>query len=59
MIYRAVEVVWIFGTGWNGWQIEGILRGPRGPKNPLVEQRDVRQLCRIEDEHCQLSSLTF
>ena len=28
MIYRAVEVVWIFGTGWNGWQIEGILRGP-------------------------------
>ena len=54
-------MIWIFGTGRDGLQIEGIQRGHRGPKIPLVEQRDVRQLRQIEDEneHCQLSSLTF
>ena len=31
MIHKAVEVIWIFlAGGWTG--IEGILRGPRGPK---------------------------
>ena len=35
MIYKAVEVIWIFSVGGrDGWTgIEGILRGPRGPKN--------------------------
>ena len=31
MTYKAVEVVWISGTGGRAG-IEGILRGPRGPK---------------------------
>ena len=37
MIYKAIVVIWIFGAG--GWVdrrmdvIEGILRGPCGPKN--------------------------
>ena len=34
MIYKAVEVIWIFSVGGrDGWTgIEGTLRGPRGPK---------------------------
>ena len=39
MIYKAVEVIWIFladGTdGTDGTDIEGSIRGPRGPKNGL------------------------
>ena len=35
MIYKAVEVIWIFSAGraggWTG--INGTIRGPRGPKN--------------------------
>ena len=31
MIYQAVEVIWIFLAG-GRVVIEGILRGPRGPK---------------------------
>ena len=30
MIYKAVEVIWIFLAGGTG--IEGTIRGPRGPK---------------------------
>ena len=40
MIYKAVEVIWIFsadGTGGTG--IEATIRGPRGPKkcNPIPQ----------------------
>ena len=34
MIYKAVEVIWIFlAGGRDGTGIEGTIRGPRGPKN--------------------------
>ena len=33
MIYKAVEVIWIFLAGrTDGTEIEGSIRGPRGPK---------------------------
>ena len=33
MIYKAVEVIWIFSAdGTGGTDIEGSIRGPRGPK---------------------------
>ena len=33
MIYKAVEVIWIFLAGRAGrTEIEGSIRGPRGPK---------------------------
>ena len=32
MIYKAVEVIWIFSAGGRA-DIEGTIRGPRGPKN--------------------------
>ena len=32
MIYKAVEVIWIFHAG-GRVVIEGTLRGPRGPKH--------------------------
>ena len=35
MIYKAVEVIWIFLAGGTG--IEGTIRGPRGPKNYFLE----------------------
>ena len=35
MIYKAVEVIWIFLADWrtDGTGNEGTIRGPRGPKN--------------------------
>ena len=36
MIYKAVEVIWIFSTG--RVEIEGTLRGPRGPNNSHKEK---------------------
>ena len=32
MIYKAVEVIWIFGAESGEAGIEGTLGGPRGPK---------------------------
>ena len=33
MINKAVEVIWIFSAGQDGWTgIKGTIRGPRGPK---------------------------
>ena len=47
MIYKAVEVIWIFSAdgrdGRDGTGIEGTIRGPRGPKKnfqPLNYRRD-------------------
>ena len=37
MIYKAVEVIWIFSTG--RVEIEGTLRGPRRPKTLPEAQR--------------------
>ena len=40
MIYKAVEVVWIFladgRDGRDGTGIEGSIRGPRGPKKTVA-----------------------
>ena len=36
MIYKAVEVIWIFSAGRDGTGIEGTIRGPRGPKNHFL-----------------------
>ena len=37
MIYKALEVILIFGAGRaDGRTDEGVLRGPRGPKNYIV-----------------------
>ena len=41
MIYKAVEVISIF---WRGWNIEGILKGPRGPKKGQVYLSDLLPL---------------
>ena len=40
MIYKAIVVIWIFGAGGRVGRIEGILRGPRGPKNILGNGAD-------------------
>ena len=52
MIYKAVEVIWIFSAvgrnGRDGTGIEGTIRGPRGPKKasgPLEGQ--VSQLLHV------------
>ena len=37
MIYKAVQVIWIFSSGRvDGTGIEGTLRGPRGPTNMVL-----------------------
>ena len=37
MIYKAVEVIWIFSADKrDGTGIEGTIRGPRGPKNKTI-----------------------
>ena len=39
MIYKAVEVIWIFSAdGRDGTGIEGTIRGPRGPKKYSKER---------------------
>ena len=40
MIYKAVEVIWIFLADGTGRDIEGSIRGPRGPKN--MKLKDVQ-----------------
>jgi len=49
MIYKAVEVIWIFSAGRDGTGragIEGTIRGPRGPKKKkksLIEERTMAE----------------
>ena len=47
MIYKAVEVIWIFSAGRTGGRtgIEGSIRGPRGPKNALLGFEQPLRLC--------------
>ena len=58
MIYKAVEVIWIFsadGTGRAGRAgIEGTIRGPRGPKKKILAQASVNTMTPVPDS---LSSL--
>ena len=45
MICKAVEVIWIGGTGRDGLtEIKGILRGPREPKKLIRKSEQIKQL---------------
>ena len=61
MIYKAVEVIWIFGTGrwvdngWPGWVvIKSILRGPCGSKKQFPWGQNPGFTCSSETQriHC-------